>query len=468
VVNDPAALPLLQFTLSQLWQRRRRNRITREAYAEIGRPAEALGRTAEKVYENLRTEQAHAAARDIFLALVVPAVGAEFVRRRVRRGTLHDLRDSTQIDRVLDAFVAAGLIRKTVVEAGDDRFDVMHEALLRNWPRLIGWLDEVREKDSKKLLVLNRARIWDESGREPDHLAVGAALEETAEFAAADPLILSYVEASRARAQVLHKKSRRRKIVIAAAILVLAGAGIISNLLGHHWSQQALSNLTEVQELALNQIVAQAEDPQTGLPDAPLIRVLRGPGSSGLIRIGLAQQSFLRSAEGQDVVAPTDVHRDGFYRLRIDVPLVEVASSGDNQVRVRANGNASAGALVVARGTASSTDRPSGRQYWLPVRVVPRVFVQFSGGTREQVTEILRRLRERGFDVPAAQQVDAVPEGAEVRYYYNQDEASARYLVMVLNSQLPTRPTRRLIKSGGTRANQGSLEVWLNLSPTRN
>jgi hypothetical protein len=480
VVNDPAALPLLQFTLTQWWQRRRRNRITREAYAEIGRPAEALGRTAEHVFENLRTEQAQAAARDIFLALVVPAVGAEFVRRRVRRETLHALRDSTQIDRVLDAFVAAGLIRQTPgIEAGDDRFDVMHEALLRNWPRLIAWLKEVREKDSRKLLVLNRARIWEQSGREPDHLAVGATIAETAEFAATDPLILEYVEASRAQAQAQQKRSRIRKAAVATVIAALLAVAIVTNVMGY-WQQEDFKNLVQEQkaEIEGQQDVANrlsGENPLLSSSVVPAsVNTDSGPGVIGWIRIGQAQQSFLRSAGTQLVVAPADVRADGLYRLRIDVPLVDVPMSGDRVTGpARRIGNASAGAPILPLGTVTFTDRPAGRQYWLRARVIPRVYVQYSGGSGQEIDLILEGLRSRGFDVPPAQQLAAPRGKAEIRYHYPQDAHLAASLAAAVGETLalhipnPPPVSMRRITHDLDKAHQGYLEVWIDLSPVR-
>jgi conflict system STAND superfamily ATPase len=42
VLGQPAALPLLQFTLRLLWEERDRNRITWEVYARTGDPLNAL------------------------------------------------------------------------------------------------------------------------------------------------------------------------------------------------------------------------------------------------------------------------------------------------------------------------------------------------------------------------------------------------------------------------------------------
>ena len=42
MLGQPAVLPLLQFTLRALWEKRDRNRITWEVYRKVGDPLNAL------------------------------------------------------------------------------------------------------------------------------------------------------------------------------------------------------------------------------------------------------------------------------------------------------------------------------------------------------------------------------------------------------------------------------------------
>jgi hypothetical protein len=68
VLNDPAALPLLQFTLTELWRQRKGKRktgSTGNSIETVGRPTEAVARKAEKVYKDLRSEENQEAARAI-------------------------------------------------------------------------------------------------------------------------------------------------------------------------------------------------------------------------------------------------------------------------------------------------------------------------------------------------------------------------------------------------------------------
>jgi energy-coupling factor transporter ATP-binding protein EcfA2 len=497
VVNDPAALPLLQFTLTQLWQKRRRNRITLEAYTEVGRPAEALGRTAERVFEGLNTPQNKAAAKDIFLALVVPSIGAEFVRRRVRREALHTLRDSGQIDRVLEAFEKAGLIRKIEgVEAADDRFDVMHEALLRNWQRLMGWLDEKLRTSGRQLQVLNRARIWDESGRENDHLAIGSAVAEAGLFAADDALIREYFEASQRYAE---KRTRQRRIVIAVAVLAafLSLGAVIWAIMTYNLHSQLTAeqgNTAEANrqaEEARGQAVAARESSEVqrasqqalfnesiaaGLPSLRLNQPLPslradGPRLSGAIWVGTAESPLIGDPQSMARVSPSLIRAGQRYRLRANLALrADYPNESPFFLAppLFPDGTVAAGSLVVALDQARGYDRPA-RQYWLRVRLVPRVIVRYSNESenRAAIVGIVAALRNAGYDAAAADPIPATESQSELRYFYAQDRDVANGLVARLRSipgsQHLTVPTVSKIQSA-VRPDPGTLELWLDPS----
>jgi tetratricopeptide (TPR) repeat protein len=224
VIGDPSALPLLQFALQQLWNHRERNRITWDRYHQIGRPSEALRRTAEEVFVNLRTPENQEAAKQIFLMLVQQSVGGEFVRRRVRRDTLRTLVASDRVDRVLDRLVKAGLVVRTPgVEDGDDRFEVAHETLIRNWPRLSEWLHDYKHKFEKRLRLLETAKLWQESGRNSGYLISGDALREAEEeqYRYGAPELKELVSASKRRSKWLKQLAISGTLIVSSVILSL-------------------------------------------------------------------------------------------------------------------------------------------------------------------------------------------------------------------------------------------------------
>jgi hypothetical protein len=144
VVGEPAALPLLQFTLWRLWTKRRRNRITRQAYADVGGGRSAIERAAEEIYADLKMVENQDTMRRILLRMVRPGIDAETTRSRVRvRDLMRIGDDPARVQAVLDRLVASRLVRRTEGETpADAQVEVAHEALIRNWPKFVGWLDE--------------------------------------------------------------------------------------------------------------------------------------------------------------------------------------------------------------------------------------------------------------------------------------------------------------------------------------
>ena len=90
VVDQPGALPLLQYALTELFERREGRMLTGKAYQSIGGVLGALGRRAEEVYGGL-DQDGKDASRQLFLRLVALGEGTEDTRRRVLRAELEGL-----------------------------------------------------------------------------------------------------------------------------------------------------------------------------------------------------------------------------------------------------------------------------------------------------------------------------------------------------------------------------------------
>jgi WD40 repeat protein/tetratricopeptide (TPR) repeat protein len=197
LLGEPAALPLLQFTLLRLWEKRQRNRVSLETYRQEGGGRLALARAADKLYESLIPEEQTTAKR-ILLRLALPSEGLETTRQRVKRETLFQIgEDPGRIQRVLDRLVEARLVRLTAGGTpGDAQVEIAHEALLRNWPRLAGWLEDEREVIRKRLRLTTAAEQWEASGRDEGALWGGAALDEALRYKDLGDLERQFVEAS--------------------------------------------------------------------------------------------------------------------------------------------------------------------------------------------------------------------------------------------------------------------------------
>jgi WD40 repeat protein/serine/threonine protein kinase/DNA-binding XRE family transcriptional regulator len=183
--DQPGTLPMLQYALTELFDQREGNILTRQGYQKIGGVLGALGCRAEEVYGALE-ESDQSITRQIFLRLVTLGEGIEDTRRRVPLMELEQLQGSRESSRprsavseVLEAFSKSRLLtfdndpitRSPTVE-------VAHEALLREWSRLRGWLDESRAGVRLQRQLANAAHEWRRAAREESFLLTGAHLEE--------------------------------------------------------------------------------------------------------------------------------------------------------------------------------------------------------------------------------------------------------------------------------------------------
>ncbi|WP_253910519.1 bifunctional serine/threonine-protein kinase/formylglycine-generating enzyme family protein, partial [Pyxidicoccus fallax] len=131
------SLPLLQFALAELWERRNpaQGRITREALDAMGGVAGALSRHADGVLASLSPAE-HAAARRLLLQLVT-AEGT-----RLERGEDELVEPSDEASRAALRALVEGRLVHTRTVGGRPRCQIAHESLLESWGTLRDWLDD--------------------------------------------------------------------------------------------------------------------------------------------------------------------------------------------------------------------------------------------------------------------------------------------------------------------------------------
>jgi folylpolyglutamate synthase/dihydropteroate synthase len=74
VAHQPGALPLLQYALTELFERRKDEVLTLASYREIGGIAGALSARADRIYEETE-QQGRRAIKQVFLRLVTLGEG---------------------------------------------------------------------------------------------------------------------------------------------------------------------------------------------------------------------------------------------------------------------------------------------------------------------------------------------------------------------------------------------------------
>jgi hypothetical protein len=179
---EPGNLPLLQHALLALYGQRQGQQLTHAAYQAIGGIRKAIANSAEREYQQLAAAGEAGNVRSVFTQLVRLSQadeGQEDTRRRVPTAAL-----SAEARTIVDKF--AGYRFRLLVKSNErlgnageqETVEVAHEALIREWSRLQGWLNEDRG------FYLWRQRLdlalsdYTEHSNSPDYLLQGPALVE--------------------------------------------------------------------------------------------------------------------------------------------------------------------------------------------------------------------------------------------------------------------------------------------------
>ncbi len=216
------SLPLLQFTLAELWERRNpaQGRLTLAALDALGGVAGALSRHADGVLARLAPTEREAARR--LLLRLVTADGT-----RIERGEEELLEPSDMAARTaLDALVEGRLLH-TRTAGGQPRCEIAHDSLIESWGTLRGWLDDDIGHRAVRKRLEEASAEWERLLRTQEALWGQRQLDEARplEPSSLGPRERAFLLASR-RAVLRQRWSRW----LAALVLALAIAGSYGGL----------------------------------------------------------------------------------------------------------------------------------------------------------------------------------------------------------------------------------------------
>ncbi|RIK28053.1 MAG: hypothetical protein DCC55_38980 [Chloroflexi bacterium] len=180
VIQTPGALPLLSFTLEQLYlkylerqEQAQRDGVTLERsltwadYDELGGVIGSLRRRADEIYATLPDDDYRATMQRVMLRMVA-VDGGELARRRV---TLSELKyssqqENTRVQTVLDWLIDARLLVKgsTDLDGGgvaDSVVEPAHDALVAAWDKLLQWKRQAEESLPLQRRLWQAASEWD-------------------------------------------------------------------------------------------------------------------------------------------------------------------------------------------------------------------------------------------------------------------------------------------------------------------
>jgi hypothetical protein len=150
VAQMPGALPLLSFTLSELYLKyiqsvrvgKRNNRaITQSDYEELGGVTRSLTKRADFEYDELvKLDPAYSQTIKHVMLRMVAVGSSDLTRRRVLCSELeYPQSENTRVKLVIERFVAARLLVKGRDIENNEYVEPAHDALIREWQKLLNW-----------------------------------------------------------------------------------------------------------------------------------------------------------------------------------------------------------------------------------------------------------------------------------------------------------------------------------------
>ena len=296
VGEEPGNLPLLEFLLTELWEKKHGQMLLHETYDAIGGVRRAIAERAEQAFAQLPARDKEA-ARWALVQLVHPGEGTLDTRRRA---VLNDL-DPDARD-VIARLTGERLLVTGRDVQGREVVEVGHEALIREWQRLRAWVEEDREFLKLLHRLEDECLAWRMAGKARDLLLpFGRRLLEAEQLVQARShavglQLREYVEASiaaeRERADGERTRQRFHKIaaMVFAAVAVIAVASAFIAVEQKGKAEFNASTAAREKNKAEVTVSVSAE------ALANLISKVQAKFANGEIGIGLARD-FLRTAE---------------------------------------------------------------------------------------------------------------------------------------------------------------------------
>ncbi|MBK7996801.1 MAG: serine/threonine-protein kinase PknK [Blastocatellia bacterium] len=228
VKQEASALPLLAFTVAKLWEFRDQQfkQIRRKTYESMGGVGGALARHAESMIEQM-SQSERSLVKEAFRHLIT----SEGTRTTLTRQELLELLGSNKDSEiVLEKLINNRLLVSAEGEKGTERIELVHEALLSSWPRLINWRQEMAEGARLRDQLRIAAQQWHERNRPKGLLWRDEALKEYQLWRERYQGKLTNLEeefASMSLQEATYSQRLRRRLVVSAITMLVIGVALL-------------------------------------------------------------------------------------------------------------------------------------------------------------------------------------------------------------------------------------------------
>jgi DNA-binding winged helix-turn-helix (wHTH) protein/energy-coupling factor transporter ATP-binding protein EcfA2 len=134
--NNPDALPMLQYTLQELYlQRNKTDELQVSVYKALGGIEGAIGKKAEEIYQQLPADHQPQLAAVLSRLVTLSPDGETITSRAARWSQLTQTSETAFVQAMVESRLFVSHLQNN-----EPCFSLAHEALLRRWPRASEWI----------------------------------------------------------------------------------------------------------------------------------------------------------------------------------------------------------------------------------------------------------------------------------------------------------------------------------------
>lgn len=245
--NNPDALPMLQYTLQQLYlQRSEDDELLVSEYQALGGIEGAIGQKAEQVFTQLPKQQQTQLSLVLSKLITLHADGETLTSRAARWDELTTPAQTQLAQAMVDSRLFVSHLKNEQA-----CFSLAHEALLRQWQRAIDWINQHQQSLAIKSRLQIATERWLNEQKHADFLlAQGKPLQEAQSLINNPMFSLSAAELSLIKAS--NRRAKRKKRVLqatAVALILLSFIATFMSVRSYHAEQVAQQKRLEAESL---------------------------------------------------------------------------------------------------------------------------------------------------------------------------------------------------------------------------
>jgi DNA-binding winged helix-turn-helix (wHTH) protein/tetratricopeptide (TPR) repeat protein len=245
--SNPDALPLLQYTLQQLYLQRAADGTMQIAvYQALGGIEGAIGKTADALLASLGEPEQQALSRVLSLLVTLREDEQSITSRSARWDQLQTEAEKTLVQAMVEQRLFVSSLNQQ--QAG---FHVAHEALLRRWPKAVAWINQHKDSLAQRARLYHQSRRWLAEHKSGAFLLVDGKPLQQAQLLTQNPLFTldageqQFVHASTQRA-FWRRWTRRSTVMLLCVLTVIS---VTMSLRSQQAQQQATARRLDAENL---------------------------------------------------------------------------------------------------------------------------------------------------------------------------------------------------------------------------